>query len=120
MNIKVVALIGVAGTMAACIENTSIEAPTASVTGQDYGGDVVSVSIRPRGDGKQVATLSGGLDFTCTSVFDDLPTAGGSELSTITCTDGTSGSATLRYDASAQPTQFVYSRTGGKGGSLRF
>lgn len=103
-----------------CVETGGITAPTATASGQDYGGDFVSVSLRNRNDGKQVATLSAGLDYTCTSVFDDIPSAGGAELSHITCTDGSNGNATLRYDTTARPAQFVYSLGAGKGGSILF
>lgn len=105
---------------AGCVETSGLTAPSAATSGKDYGGDVVSVSLRTRDDGNQVATLSAGLDYTCTSVFDEAPSAGGSELSHITCTDGSNGNATLRYDSAAQPAQFVYGLGAGKGGSLRF
>ncbi|WP_068111072.1 hypothetical protein [Tropicimonas marinistellae] len=80
----------------------------------------MSVALRTRDDGNQVATLSAGLDYTCTAVYDETPSAVGSELSHITCTDGSSGNATLRYGSSAQPIQYVYSLGAEKGGSLRF
>ncbi|WP_284487221.1 hypothetical protein [Sedimentitalea xiamensis] len=80
----------------------------------------MSVALRPRSDGNQTVTLSGGLDFTCTGVLDEAPSAGRSELTNIVCTDGVNGTATLVYNASAQPSQFVFARPGANAGSLRF
>ncbi|MDE0589996.1 hypothetical protein OU789_08675 [Halocynthiibacter sp. C4] len=56
----------------------------------------------------------------CTAVYDDIATANARELSTLTCTDGKSGNATIVYGADAQPDRVVYSVTGGGGGTINF
>lgn len=107
-----------------CVETSGMSggltAPTATAVGQDNTGDTVSVALRSRSDGNQTVTLSGGLDYTCTGVLDEAPSARGSELINISCTDGSNGTATLVYNASAQPSQFVFSRPGQNAGSLTF
>ncbi|MEV8468775.1 hypothetical protein AB0T83_18610 [Fluviibacterium sp. DFM31] len=110
------------GLVAACAETggTTASAPTASAVGQDSTGDTVSVALRARGDGNQTVTLSAGLDYTCNGVLEDAPAASASELTNIVCTDGSTGTATLVYDATAQPSQFVFSRPGKSAGSIRF
>lgn len=108
----------------ACVEtdgaSIGLTAPTASAVGQDNGGDTVSVALRPRDDGSQTLTVSGGLDYSCTGILDEAPSARGSELTTITCTDGNNGTATVVYNASAEPSQAVFSRPGENVASLRF
>ncbi len=123
-KVMAAALIATSLFVAACVETSGtsggLAAPTATAVGQDNTGDTVSVALRARDDGNQTVTLSGGLDYTCTGVLDEPPAAGGSELTTIACTDGNNGTATLVYGASAQPSQFVFSRPGQNAGSLRF
>lgn len=98
----------------------SVNPAIASASGQDNAGEVVSVTIRQRDDGARVALLSGGLDYTCTAVYEDPPAARSSELADIRCTDGSSGTATLRYDRTGAPQLFVYSLGATGAGTITF
>jgi len=113
MTIPCILLLG------ACLETTgssTLETGTGFDTAQS---DQSRGSIARGASGKYIFSLSRDAG-ACTTVFDAPASAGKTDLSTLRCTDGSTGTATVVYGADATPDRVVYAVNGSGGGTIRF
>lgn len=103
--------------VAGCIE--TVEGTRDFGAGFDTRKGTATGNIAQRTDGAWVFTLTRG-KHVCTARFDDPARAGGTELSTLLCTNGGTGTATVVYGRDATPDRVVYAETGKGGGTIRF
>ncbi len=102
---------------ASCSETTN------SSVERGFGTDSVDGSVNgtlnSRSDGGYSLVLNKG-GRVCTAVFESFAATGKSDLSTLNCTKGGRGTATIVYRDDGQPESVVYAVTGAGGGTIRF